>query len=99
MFQAWHRITKEILQVEMQKFATSVSGLDSSFGSFSPSFRQPLGSNLGSTLGSTVSDALTSSGYGASIRRGSGTVFTFGLALKERDDDVSITTTVHPPLP
>ncbi|PFX20450.1 Cyclin-dependent kinase 11B [Stylophora pistillata] len=51
--------------------------------------KEPLASTLGSTLGSTVSDALTSSGYGASIRRGSGSVFTFGLALKERDDDTA----------
>ena len=36
-----------------------------------------------------MSDALTSSGYGASMRRGSGSVFTFGVLPKERDDDVS----------
>ena len=97
VFQAWLRFTKEILQREMQQFATSLSGLDSSFGSFAPStFRNTLGSTLGSTFGSTLgspsptmSDVLTSSGYGASIRRGSGSVFTFGLPPKERDDDVS----------
>ena len=37
-----------------------------------------------------MSDALTSSGYGASMRRGSGSVFTFGVLPKERDDDVSL---------
>lgn len=74
----------------MQHFAVSLSGLDSSFGSFSPSpFRNTMGSTLGSTLASTMSDALTSSGYGPSIRRGSGSVFTFGVLPKERDDDVS----------
>ena len=95
VFQAWLRFTKETLQREMQHFATSLSGLDSSFGSFVTSpFRNALGSTLGSTFGSTLgspsmSDALTSSGYGASIRRGSGSVFTFGVPPKERDDDVS----------
>ena len=81
--------------MEMQHFATSLSGLDSSFGSFVASpFRHTFGSTLGSTFGSTLesptmSEALTSSGYGNSIRRGSGSVFTFGLPPKERDDDVS----------
>jgi len=98
VFQAWRGFIKETLQREMQHFATSLSGLDSSFGSFTaPPFRNVLGSTLGSTFGSTLgsplltmSDALTSSGYGASMRRGSGSVFTFGVLPKERDDDVSL---------
>ena len=79
----------------MQQFATTLSGLDSSFGSFAASpFRHNLSSTFGSTFGSTLgstpgTDALASSGYGASGRRGSGSVFTFGLPHKERDDDVS----------
>ena len=98
VFQAWRGFIKATLQLEMQHFATSLSGLDSSFGSFTaPPFRNVLGSTLGSTFGSTLgspsptmSDALTSSGYGASMRRGSGSVFTFGVLPKERDDDVSL---------
>ena len=98
VFQAWRGFIKATLQLEMQHFATSLSGLDSSFGSFTaPPFRNVLGSALGSTFGSTLgspsptmSDALTSSGYGASMRRGSGSVFTFGVLPKERDDDVSL---------
>lgn len=98
VFQAWRGFIKATLQLEMQHFATSLSGLDSSFGSFTaPPFRNVFGSTLGSTFGSTLgspsptmSDALTSSGYGASMRRGSGSVFTFGVLPKERDDDVSL---------
>lgn len=95
IFQSWLGFTKEVLQQEMQQFATTLSGLDSSFGSFAASpFRHNLSSTFGSTFGSTLgstpgTDALASSGYGASGRRGSGSVFTFGLPHKERDDDTA----------
>lgn len=69
---------KDTLQRRVMDFSYTLS-LDSSIGS--AAFR--------STLGSTFSDTLSSSGYGASYRRGSQPVFTFNSAQREKDDDVS----------
>ncbi|XP_031551995.1 uncharacterized protein LOC116289246 [Actinia tenebrosa] len=81
-FTAWGNFIKQEINEQVNRFSTGLS-LDCSMGS-------NMGSLLRSTMDSSASDYLSSSGYGTSFRRGSGSVFPLrSPGISQRDDDIA----------